>query len=487
MIYFLILIFLISRFTNLTLLPIFSDEANYLEWGWRAIHTGQWFHALDIQDGKQPLLMWLFGLGQTIFSDPLFGARTISVFTGLLNMLGLYYLGSRVFNKNVGLLSSILYTLSPIFFFFDRQALMESSLVTTSISSLIYLIHTTSKPGIKHALILGIILGIGFFIKSTTLIFIITTLSVLILKTIKTHSPHFLTLSIFLLLSFILTVSPLLLYPNFWTSLAKNSGYALTPVELIRFPIATWAKTFPANFQVIFLFFTPLVLIAALLDLRKLPKLIIFWIVFPLVIYLISVRNANALLFRYSVPFLPILLIPAANFFSRHKTLLTVSIILNTLYLILLILSPPTYFNFFSKITPYSYASDYLTGYDTGYQVNAIRTYLASQTKPFYVTTKVASFNPESGLITYLHKDPLVTTAYLDQRLFGDSLTQYDCLSTNQPLYFIAKQNDTAGLEKFLIKKTVITNSYNPDFSTVYILKSDCPPEKTAHLNLILP
>ena len=94
----LILFFLLSRLINLTLLPVFSDEALYMEWGWREITIpGQAFHSL--YDAKQPFLMWFFGLGQIIFPDPLFGSRLTSVFTGLLSLLGLWLISKKLFDQ----------------------------------------------------------------------------------------------------------------------------------------------------------------------------------------------------------------------------------------------------------------------------------------------------------------------------------------------------------------------------------------------------
>jgi len=58
---FIILFYFLLRLPKLTLIPIFNDEAIYLDWGWREIHGGaSLFYSL--YDGKQPLLMWVFGI-----------------------------------------------------------------------------------------------------------------------------------------------------------------------------------------------------------------------------------------------------------------------------------------------------------------------------------------------------------------------------------------------------------------------------------------
>ncbi|MEM4230696.1 MAG: glycosyltransferase family 39 protein, partial [Candidatus Pacearchaeota archaeon] len=165
----LLLIFILYfslRLTNLTLLPIFNDEAIYLDWGWRETHIpGALYYSL--YDGKQPLLMWLFGISETIFIDPLFAGRIISVFTGAFTLLGLYLITKILFNKKAAVISALLYIFVPIFMFFDRQALMESAIAAVGVISCYFLVRTADTNAQKYSYWLGIILGIGFFIKSS--------------------------------------------------------------------------------------------------------------------------------------------------------------------------------------------------------------------------------------------------------------------------------------------------------------------------------
>ncbi|OGI26954.1 MAG: hypothetical protein A2184_02100 [Candidatus Moranbacteria bacterium RIFOXYA1_FULL_44_7] len=122
-----------------------------------------------------------------------------------------------------------------------------------------------------------------------------------------------------------------------------------------------------------------------------------------------------------------------------------------------------------------------MTGSDTGYQVNNIVKFLKDQsrTSPIVVGIGVHSFNPESGIWDYFRKDPNVTVSYLDSRLFDPQvLNNIECLSSDKPFFFIAKLDDTVGLEKYFEKVTVITNPHNSDYSTVYTFKTNCssPP-----------
>ena len=116
--------------------------------------------------------------------------------------------------------------------------------------------------------------------------------------------------------------------------------------------------------------------------------------------------------------------------------------------------------------------------------MHAIRSFFQDK-QNIIIATKVAAFNPEAGLLTYYRRSPNVQITFLDSRTLGPEISDYDCLSTGKPTYFVAKLNDTAGLERFLVNPIRITNPYNPDYSTIYTLKSNCPPSKTAYLDLI--
>src|SRR3989344_5533705 len=100
-----LLLYLATRPINLTLMPIFIDEANYLDWGWRETHTPN-FLFYSLYDAKPPLVMWLFGLSQSAISDPLLAGRLVTVLFGLATLLGLYLISP---------FSSLIYVFVPIF------------------------------------------------------------------------------------------------------------------------------------------------------------------------------------------------------------------------------------------------------------------------------------------------------------------------------------------------------------------------------------
>ena len=160
-------IYFFLRLTHLTLLPIFTDEAIYIRWSQIGGSDASW-RFISLTDGKQPLFTWLAMVSLRIFRDPLFAGRFVSVMAGYVSMIGIYFLASELFkNKRVGLLSSILYLLSPFTLMYDRLALYDSLVATFFIWNLYISILLIRKIRLDVALIFGLTLGVGMLNKSS--------------------------------------------------------------------------------------------------------------------------------------------------------------------------------------------------------------------------------------------------------------------------------------------------------------------------------
>ncbi len=164
----LILAFLI-RIYNLTLLPVFVDEAIYVRWS-QVMAAVPLLRFLPLSDGKQPLYMWVLMFLVNRFSDPLFIGRFISVVCGLFTTVGVFALSRELFKSRLaGLASAMIWTLSPFAVFFDRMALVDSMLTALGIWVFYFAILTFRKLNLKYALITGFILGLGMLTKSPAL------------------------------------------------------------------------------------------------------------------------------------------------------------------------------------------------------------------------------------------------------------------------------------------------------------------------------
>jgi len=148
----LIVAFFLSRLINLTLLPIFADEAIYIRWS-QVILKGKYF--IPLTDGKTPLFMWLLAPFLKLGVDPLVAGRLLSVFSGLATLLGVYFLTKKLFDKPIALLASALVVLNPFLLFYDRLSLVDSMLTAIGVWSFYLAYQLFQKPTLKQGILLG--------------------------------------------------------------------------------------------------------------------------------------------------------------------------------------------------------------------------------------------------------------------------------------------------------------------------------------------
>ncbi len=171
-IFVLVLILLFSfgiRYYNLTILPVFVDEAIYVRWS-QVMATEPTLRFLPLSDGKQPLYMWVLMFLISKFSDPLFIGRLISVFTGSATLIGVFVFSYLLFkSKRVSIFSAALYGLSPFTVFFERMALVDSTLSMFGIWTAIFGYLTSKYKRLDLAMITGFMLGFASLTKSPSL------------------------------------------------------------------------------------------------------------------------------------------------------------------------------------------------------------------------------------------------------------------------------------------------------------------------------
>jgi len=481
------LFYFLIRLINLTKLPIFNDEAIYLDWGFRETHNPGFLY-YSLYDAKQPFLMWIFGISENIFSDPLLAGRVVSVLTGFITFLGLYKLSREIFSKEIGFLSVFIYSIVPIFSFFDRQALMESAIGAIGIWVCFFLIKNLKQENTKNAIFLGVTLGIGFFIKSTTLIFIASFIFLSFVNYLKTKKKIkvFENFSI-TFISFLAIISLLLINPSFWATFSSNSRYSLTFYEILSLPIYQWLNNFSTDLETLFLYLTPLVFILSLLGVTKIFKdknyyknIFLVFFIFSILLDTILIRVP---LDRYLVSFLPFLCITFSYFIfeylKKYKTqvlILTVISVLIPFYLtIYQLINPASYILSMSKFSPQNDLI-YVRGFTSGYGINQTVDFLKQKFQKSKIIIGVAenTGNPESAMQVYFNKDPNAMAVYFDSRLLSNDLNNYDCLSFDKDTYFVSRDNQLAGLDKFLQKIKIIKNPYGGDTIGVYKVDKNC-------------
>jgi 4-amino-4-deoxy-L-arabinose transferase-like glycosyltransferase len=160
------LIYFASRFFSILSLPIFTDEAIYIRWAQIAKQDANW-RFISLTDGKQPMFVWLMMVSLRFIQDPLLAGRVVSVGSGFMTLIGMYFLGREVFkNSKVGLISSALYVVFPMALVYDRMALYDCLVGTFAVWALLFIVLLARKVRMDIALILGMVVGGGVLTKT---------------------------------------------------------------------------------------------------------------------------------------------------------------------------------------------------------------------------------------------------------------------------------------------------------------------------------
>lgn len=163
--------YFISRLINLKIIPIFTDEAIYTYWAQVALHDPA-NRFISLEDGKQPLFIWLAAVAQRFVNDPLIASRLISVLSGFGSLVGIYLLVKTLFNKKIATLACLLYIIFPFTLLYDRMALFDSLLTMLGIWSIFLAVKMAQSPQIDWALINGSIIGLAMITKSTGIFYL---------------------------------------------------------------------------------------------------------------------------------------------------------------------------------------------------------------------------------------------------------------------------------------------------------------------------
>lgn len=123
-------LYLLSHLVNLTLLPVFADEAIYIRWSQLIIDDWSRYLLFPLNDGKTPLFVWTLVPFQYLLNDPLKAGRLLSVLVGLVQLGVMANIAKSLGGKSRAVVLSVLLTaFSPFWYLHHRLALMEGMLV----------------------------------------------------------------------------------------------------------------------------------------------------------------------------------------------------------------------------------------------------------------------------------------------------------------------------------------------------------------------
>lgn len=232
--------YLFTRLINLSIIPIFTDEAIYSYWAQVALNDPA-NRYISLVDGKQPLFIWISAVFQKFISDPLIATRMTSVFSGALSVIGIYLVAKELFNVKVAKIACILYIILPFTLLYDRLALYDSLLTMLGLFSIYLSIRMVKSPRLDLALLNGMTIGLALLTKSSGYFYIYFIPATLLLLDIKSKDliPKLFKWLYLSALSFALAqiiYNTLRLSPYFYIISQKNLAFIRPVSEVIKNP-----------------------------------------------------------------------------------------------------------------------------------------------------------------------------------------------------------------------------------------------------------
>lgn len=422
----LVFLYFFSRIYNLVLWPIFADEAIYIRWA-QVMRSEPTLRFLPLQDGKQPLFMWLVIPFLKVFKDPLFAGRFISVLSGFGTMLGvgvLSFLLTR--NVEVVLLGILLYILSPFALFFDRMALVDSLLAAFGVWSLIFAFLLGKTSRLDAAMILGMVLGGALLTKSPGMFFVLMApvAAILSLRFGPKNQKWWQALGLLMVsLIFAFGIYNILrLGPNFHMIGIRNKDYVWSVPEVLKHPLDPFVPHLRDIFRYYWSYLTPPFFVFGVLGVfrvlkdkkkRLLGLALLFWWGLPLLVQaaIAKVFTARYILFS-TAPFLLFATLGLRVGFDKIKELSFNSSIYRWLVglAFVLFLLPSLYFDWqlwqnpVKTPLPKDEYKGYLQDWTAGWGIRQIADYLKSLPKTQRIVVGTEGFfgTLPDGLQIYL-------------------------------------------------------------------------------------
>lgn len=390
----LLLMFLVTRLYNLKIIPIFTDEAIYSYWAQVALHDPA-NRVMSLEDGKQPLFIWLAAISQQFVQDPLIATRLASVFAGLGSLIGIYLLARELFGKAAAKIAAALYILLPFTLLYDRMALYDSLLSMLGIWAILLSVKVARRLSLDFALLNGIVIGLATITKSSGNFFLyVLPFSVVFLnfkeKLFRVHFFKWIFFSVLAVIISQLIYNSLRLFPLFYLIARKNHEFIRTFDEIIKNPLEYSLSNFQAIIGWLISYIgLPLFLIFLLgliYGFLKKDNRIFYIAALIFVPFFAEVIFNKVLYPRFILFYYPYVVLIIAYAFAQLITkfiskknfivLLLFAALALPAYKSLMLLTSPT-----RSLIPDADASQYLNSWPAGYGVEEVITFLKKESK----------------------------------------------------------------------------------------------------------
>lgn len=414
--------YFIFRLPNLTSQPIFADEAIYIRWA-QVMRAEPTLRFLPLSDGKTPLFMWAMIPLFKIFNDSLLAGRSLSVMSGFLTLIGVYFLSKKVFNTKTALWASLFYIITPYTVFFDRMALVDSMLAAFTVWVVFFAIWLMEKQRLDLAMILGYLLGGAVLTKTPGMVnLLILPISFIGFVSKKYNRSHLIKLILYWGVAIgiaFLMYNLLRLGPNFHLLSSRNADYIFSPVELALRPLDPFiphlydiSDWFPKLFTWPILVLVGAGISYAMIRFNRLGLVILLWALIPILLSMAFLKTFTA---RYLLSSIPLFIILAGfglqkiidsikcSYLLKYLTALVITLPMALVFNYQLLMSPPP------VTLPQEERKGYFEEWTAGYGFFEIAQFLKEKRKEGKVVVGTEGFfgTLPDGLQIYLDKDDI--------------------------------------------------------------------------------
>lgn len=480
----LFLIYLAFRLYFLFTFPPFTDESLYARWGQLMIHNPDFRWASLFYVHRQPLAMWLFGIGALIFHHFLIGARLMMFVANIPVFFILWSITKRIFSRRVALVALGLFAINPLFILMQTMAMMDGFLF--AISSLIlwlFIIKWKGKVPVA-AIAIGLLLGIALWIKTTALLLVVLSFTALVWKKCKDNLTVVQILSSCIAWVFIplILLAPLLVQKDFTYILKEPDTFVFTLGELMRIPITSWVTNI-ISACVSLLFYNPVILIsfAGILSVirKKQSLLLVLWFFIPLVITILIGKH---IMVRYFIvgtcAMVPFLAYGMTTFVDRVKWKPAEIILWSVLgiYAIFFTVFPAQCLHLFPAI---SGEQGYAIGYPSGYGVPELVHWIDTNVPAgnvLLLAVPDSPGNPSDYLLGYYYFSQRVKTIFVTLTN-EEEFRKIQPFVAKTPVYLAVRGSLlTPAIEKYLTPVVLFQKPYKQDFIGLYQISFPTTP-----------
>lgn len=413
------IIFFGLRLPNLTLQPIFADEAIYIRWA-QVMKSEPTLRFVSLSDGKTPLFMWSMTPLFKVFRDPLMAGRFLSVLSGFMTLTGVFFLSRMVFGRSVSFWAALLYAISPYTVFFDRLALTDSMLTGFTVWIIYFAVRLIKTLRLDLAMILGYFIGGALLVKTPAMVnILVLPLSIIGLAKNNYARSRLLKLLLYWGIAIIIAMAIyniLRLGPGFQQLSSRNADYMFSPFELKDRPLDPFiphlrdmADWFPKLLTAPILAVLAIGVFVTISTFNRLALIILIWALIPLILEMAFLKTFTA---RYLLPSIPPLLIISAlgiDYILKKIKLNKVSAMVLAL---IVVLPMSLYFDYWlftdpaKAPLPKEERKGYLEDWTAGYGFKEIAQYVLDKSKTQSVVVGTEGFfgTLPDGLQIYLDK-----------------------------------------------------------------------------------